>query len=245
MSVHSAWIAEQDWEHVLFLHWKIPKEKLQPFIEQPFQVETFENKAWVTIVLFQATNSKFRYFPKWTIYPSLTQINVRTYVRLGHFNETGVYFFSLNVNSLLGTIGAHLLYSLPFNYFNPSFKQNKQMPFIQYDLNDSKNRLFHVKYNGNKQSQNLNNELNRFLTERYCILTKKGNKIIKIPLTHSPWILKNAEVQLKLSQLSTKNFDTFLPERLRKMCNYEPAIAHYSRFKRTKLHFYKIIGIFK
>lgn len=240
------WIAHQNWEHVLFLHWPISEKILRPYIKEPFELQTFNNQAWLTIVLFQATGSRFRSTPTWTTYPDLTQVNVRTYVKLSQINATGVYFLSLSVNSLLATLGANMLFGLPFNSLQTAFKYEPNPYSIQYQMHDHDELLFHIDYKQQSQdSAAEKSELTKFLTERFRILTIKGEKIIKIPVTHTPWELKNAEVQLQMSHLATDNFDMIIPSPIRLQCIEEPFVAHYSRFKRTKLHMYETLGLLK
>lgn len=47
-----------DWEHVVFLHFKIAPELLAPHVPQPFQLELWEGDAWLSIVAL--TMRRFR-----------------------------------------------------------------------------------------------------------------------------------------------------------------------------------------
>src|SRR5699024_8312268 len=104
------YVAEQLWTDVLFLHWPVSPQVIRSFVPKPLQINTFDGNAWVSIVVFQAKNSHVRGLPTWTSFPSVTQINVRTYVSCPQHIERGVYFFSLHVNHFLAVLGARNLY---------------------------------------------------------------------------------------------------------------------------------------
>lgn len=84
-----------DWRRVLFLHYAIPSNLLQPHVPQPFVVEEHDGSAWITLVAL--TMRCFRRHPKapwWSRMFGLILeqrfFNVRTYVR--HGDQTGAYF---------------------------------------------------------------------------------------------------------------------------------------------------------
>src|SRR5699024_11745815 len=77
------WIAQQNWEDILFIHTPVPASVLQEYVPAPFTIDTYNGQGWLTLVLFRATNSRFRYFPSFLSYPKLNQMNLRTYVTFG------------------------------------------------------------------------------------------------------------------------------------------------------------------
>lgn len=241
------WFATQNWEHILFLHWAFPKHDIEPFIPNSFELDTFNDKAWITIVIFRATQSRFRFTPSWINYPPVTQVNVRTYVK-PRFNEQekGVYFFSLNANSTIASIGATHFFRIPFNKNMTSFNLQHHPLSLEYNVHYDDETLLHVNCsNKTNKRKFINNNLTNFLTERYCIWNKKGTKIVKIPLTHAPWKLKEVEVQLYLDEQITDNFDKFIPSEIRKKCVKQDVLAFYCPFKHAKLHFYETVGFYR
>lgn|SRR5699024_7971829 len=115
------WIAQQNWEDILFIHTPVPASVLQEYVPAPFTIDTYNGQGWLTLVLFRATNSRFRYFPSFLSYPKLNQMNLRTYVTFG--GESGVYFFSIHINSLVAALGGNFT-ALPFQ-LAPLFIQEK------------------------------------------------------------------------------------------------------------------------
>jgi|SRR5690625_160250 len=226
-----SWIGEQTWSHILFLHWSVPKEKLQQLIPEPFVIDTFNNKAWISIVVFHANKSIVRYFPNWTSFPPVTQINVRTYVRNPSHVERGVFFFALHVNSLLATLGARLFYGLPFHHVSNEW--NKQKNEIEVCSSFRENKLFQARYRA--RSDKAENDLTSFLTERYCIWNLHGERIVKIPILHSIWDnLYDVDVTLYNNQL--------LPFPKENLFDFH---AQYSPYKRSLLFPYETFGFYE
>src|SRR5690625_1866847 len=98
---HRPWFGQQRWTNILFSHWPISKEELKHFIPAPFELDTFHGEGWVSLVLFKAMYSRFRWMPQLLSYPPFIQMNLRTYVRLG--DQKGIYFLSVDCNHRLAT----------------------------------------------------------------------------------------------------------------------------------------------
>lgn len=240
------WIAKQNWEHVLFLHWSLPNHVVEPFIPYPLTLHTFNEQAWITIVSFQAIESKFRFMPAWTAFPPFTQINVRTYVKLKHTEEKGVYFFSLNANNVVGVKGAAYFFGLPFNFIQTTFIDGRYSLSVSCRSKRKPDPFFSIKYNEQNNTSKINkNKLSEFLTERYCIFTVKDKTIIKIALSHKEWELKDVEAKLNVNEQRAENLDMMIPARLREKLINKQFIAHYSRYKQSKLHLYEKIGFIR
>lgn len=231
--------AEQDWNDILFLHWPLPKDLIVPYIPKPLELDTYNGQAWVTIVSFQATNSRFRSMPQTLTYRPFTQVNFRTYVKLNHLNERGVYFFSLNANSLIGTLGARYLYNLPFNSMTMMTNINRHPLSVRYEMKNKGKTVLTVEYKEHSEKEVSNVKLANFLTERYFILTPKKRKLIKLPISHTPWSLKEVEVHLQMNQ----DFDRMMPSEIMGKCVTNKCLAHYSTFKRTRLHISEVVAI--
>jgi uncharacterized protein len=84
-----------EWPRVLFLHYRIAVEELRPHVPRDFEIETYDNSAWLTLVALTMRN--FRPCRAWSPPGWLLRLrgeqrflNVRTYVRHGH--EHGALF---------------------------------------------------------------------------------------------------------------------------------------------------------
>src|SRR5699024_8131663 len=96
---------------ILFIHTPVPASVLQEYVPAPFTIDTYNGQGWLTLVLFRATNSRFRYSPSFLSYPKLNQMNLRTYVT--YVGESSVYFFSLHINSLVAALEGNFT-ALPY-----------------------------------------------------------------------------------------------------------------------------------
>src|SRR5699024_6932694 len=139
MMTRYPWFACQEWHHILFCHWPVAHHLLQPLIPSPFSIDTFKGQAWLTIVLFKATSSRFSAMPKTMSFSSFITFKLRTSIHLLH--NSGVYLFSLSVINFLAVLGTRL-FSLPSILAKISMQQvgsgisassyriHKEMPFL-------------------------------------------------------------------------------------------------------------------
>ncbi|HLR72040.1 MAG TPA: DUF2071 domain-containing protein, partial [Pseudogracilibacillus sp.] len=220
------YFAEQSWSNILCLHWPVDVELIRPYVPKPFLIDLFNDKAWVTIVVFRAKESLFRSMPTWTAYPPVTQINVRTYVKHPKSPERGIYFFSLLVNSFVATYGARSLFGLPFYSLTNTYEQIHHNVVVNSFLKGS--HIFSVHYK--PKDHLIQDDLAYFLSERYCIWNIHRHRIIKIPVHHSNWTLQDVQVQVKENQLVWDKDAEFF--------------AHYSPFKHTKLYPFETYGYY-
>lgn len=196
------WIAQQEWRHVLFLHWSVPYEELRPYIPTPFELETFDGRAWVSVILFQAKNSRLRGMPSSLSYSPFLQVNVRTYITFN--GEPGIYFFSIDANRFFAVNGAKYVLGLPYQQAEIKLTQDKKSLLFESKRIEKGNSSLGISANYQPSTTvipNDNNTLSYWLTERYCFWMIKGNKIIKGPLSHAPWKLQAVTVDLNMSEL--------------------------------------------
>src|SRR5262245_21886722 len=95
------WLIRQVWNRVLFTHWQFPPEAVRPTLPpdlQPF-LDLYGGNAWVGIVGFRAKGTRVKGLPVVPGVAELTELNVRTYLRVG--GKPGVYFYSLDTFHLL------------------------------------------------------------------------------------------------------------------------------------------------
>ncbi len=103
----------QRWESLLFCHWEVSPDILQPFVPVPLQMDTFDGKTYIGIVPFKMRNIRPRWLPKALAFNFL-ETNVRVYVV--HNEQPGVFFLSLDASSWLAVLAARLGWSLPYHY---------------------------------------------------------------------------------------------------------------------------------
>lgn len=190
--VHMSWV------NLLFLHWPVATQSLRHLVPAELEIDTFDGTAWIALVPFQMKNSKFRGVPNLPGLSTFYECNVRTYVRLA--GRAGVWFFSLDAQTLLPVLGGRWLWSL--NYIYGRFEVEQPSPSeTDYRLTRRpgpwNTGSTHVRWrSGERMQTSLPGSLEHFLTERYWLFTRRGGRILAGQVSHEPWPLRTAEVEL-------------------------------------------------
>jgi uncharacterized protein YqjF (DUF2071 family) len=72
----------QTWDKLLFLHWPVATERLQPLIAPRLSLDTFEGQAWVSVTPFTMWGIRPVLLPSLPVVSQSHELNVRTYVHL-------------------------------------------------------------------------------------------------------------------------------------------------------------------
>ena len=172
-------IMHQNWRDLLFLHWAWDKEQIQKTLPPGLFVDTFEDKAYLSITPFclERITVPNTFFPI-PGFGNLVEVNFRTYVY--DCNGTpGIWFYSLDLNSLIAAQIARKAFYLP--YHNAHFELDKSsleihitgsrqtQPLVPMDF------AYHLdtgeSYQANPET------LDFFLVERYVLFTFTANTL--------------------------------------------------------------------
>jgi len=226
------WIGVQHWKTPAFFHWRVPYDTLRALVPPPFELDTFNNETWVSVVPFQATKTYPRVGRQFFSLGPLWQLNVRTYIR---FNGVpGVYFLNIYTNSKLSRIGARTLLSLPYEDAHFATHSNKETASCFMTLPKVSNEAqFYMNVKPTSQLYYPNQDsLAYWLTERYHFYGIKGKRIIQASISHSPWQLQTADYSFNFQEL-----DPIIPR------NKEP-LVHLAASQKTYLYPFKVKGIY-
>ena len=215
------WRLRQRWSRLLFAHWPVPAGEVQSRLPSGLRVDTFDGWAWLGVVPFLMDQVRFRTVGEHAIgVPSaraFPELNLRTYV-IAPDGRAGVYFFSLDAGSLLAVIGARIAFGLP--YFWSRMRIEQQGSATRYT---SHRRMGHAadfaasyRSLGTPSAQD---DLRRFLTERYAFFTRYFGRVQAGEIHHGPWPLENAEAEFEENGLPAA-FGFTLPDR--------PPVLHYA-----------------
>jgi len=108
-------VMDQKWRRMLFLDWEFDHETIQKTLPPGLTVDTFEGKAYLSIVAFNMEGVKPKLFPSIPGLSNFTEINVRTYVYDAK-GVPGVWFYSLDANQYIAVQMARQFFSLPYRY---------------------------------------------------------------------------------------------------------------------------------
>jgi uncharacterized protein YqjF (DUF2071 family) len=191
------WIIEQRWVDVLFAHWPLPVEVLRARVPQPLELDTFDGRAWVSVVAFRIDPFRTRGLPMQTRFPEL---NLRTYVKLE--DKPGVYFFSLDAASHTAVLGARTLFRLNYYYAAISVTGHGRIEFVSRRL-ESPRADFRAAYRtAGEPLMHGSGSLEDWLVERYCLYaTRGGSRVFRVQIHHLPWVLQPASAELEPASL--------------------------------------------
>jgi len=216
------WIIQQQWRHVLFLHYKIDPKLIQSLV--PFKLDLFEDKAVISIVPFLMKGIRFPWLPPLPFISRLWELNIRTYVEVNGIK--GVYFFTLETDSKIGELIAQKFFHLPYRYS----KITAQITKTNYLFHHQREN-FHFMIDAEILDHKSISDFDYWATERYSLFTKHNDKSYRGIVEHSPWELKN----ISFKQLENKFTKMVIEEELE--------LISYSYSDYLKVRFKPFIGL--
>ena len=201
------WVMTQRWHDLLFAHWAMDVESVRPLLPAPLKpfLDTFAGKAWVGVIPFWMSHVKFRGLPAIPGLSKFAEMNVRTYVTVD--GKPGVYFFSLDAESLAAVYGARMGFSLAYFYAKMSVRVDAKSE-VHYEsrrLQQPKPAEFVGSY-APTSSATFNaspSSIEDFLVERYCLYTAdKRGRIFRGNIHHLPWPLQQARADTQVNNVA-------------------------------------------
>jgi hypothetical protein len=193
----------QRWHDLLFAHWEVAPEDLGPAVPEPLELDLHTGTAWIGIVPFTMSGVRLRgtpALPRLSIFPEL---NVRTYVR--YREMPGVFFFSLDAGNRLAVAAARRWYRLP--YYRARMEVRRRGEAIEY-----RSRRVHrgaapatldVLYRAaGEASLPARGSLDRWLVERYRLLTVSEGRVLGAEIHHPAWRLQPAAAEFRVNTMT-------------------------------------------
>lgn len=197
------WILSMQWHDVLFLHWPIPVQELEPHVPDSLTIETHNDTAWLGIVPFTMSGIRPRLVPSLPYVSVFPEINIRTYVNDGE--RSGVWFFSLDASSWFAVRMARLTFSLNYFHADMSVSHNDETVHYSSMRKESENGTFHFegRYEPIEKVEDDRGEFEDFLTERYYLFSEDDRgRVYRGAIHHEPWDLYRADCEI--DELSVK-----------------------------------------
>src|SRR5215207_8486826 len=141
------WLMTQTWHDLLFTHWPVDPVLLRAKVPESFDVDLFEDRAWIGVIPFHMTNVSPRGVPSLPWLSEFPELNVRTYVRVG--DRAGVYFFSLDAGSALAVTAARTLLNLPYHRAEMTVERSGSGIIYHSARSDGSNGHFDATYEPN------------------------------------------------------------------------------------------------
>ncbi|MDZ4835827.1 MAG: DUF2071 domain-containing protein [Candidatus Melainabacteria bacterium] len=197
------WVMTQAWNDLLFAHWKYEPEVVQKLIPPQFKIDTFDGAAWIGVVPFKMQKVRPRFTVELPVLSEFLELNVRTYVTVG--GVPGVYFFSLDCESLFAVEGARKWFHLPYYYAEMNLREANGEYAYRSTRVDKRGLAaqLDVQYRPTGDvCVSAPGSLEEFLTERYCLYTISGDgDILRAHVHHDRWPLQPAEAEFKTNTM--------------------------------------------
>jgi uncharacterized protein YqjF (DUF2071 family) len=191
-------LLRQNWGDLLFMHWPVPAELLQPHLPPRLTIDTHDGMAWLAVVPFRMSKVRTRVSPAVPGAHTFLELNVRTYVHLD--GVPGVWFFSLDATNALAVWVARTVFNLPYLRAKMRLEfsgSNRRKFSAERTHAGAPAAHFRATWqNGALLPPAEPGSLAFFLTERYCLYTsnKAQTKLYRGRVAHAPWPLSTAEV---------------------------------------------------
>jgi uncharacterized protein YqjF (DUF2071 family) len=204
------WVYYQEWNNALFLHWKVPFEQLRQLVPKELNLDSFDGDFYVSLVAFTMQRIRPKYLPSIKFISDFDEINIRTYI--DNNNKKGVYFLNIEAGKELSVFIAKKLSGLPYE------KSNIKRTNNNYQSHNTKKKFqLNVEFEIREKLID-KTELDKWITERYCLYVDIDDKIYRYDIHHKEWEIKN--IELKNLNLNYKIGDITLTS--------NPVFKHYS-----------------
>lgn len=219
----SQWIMKQSWENLWFLHYSVEPSAIRSLLPEPLELDTCEERAWVSLVCFETTKVSVRGMSRFTLVPKFHQLNFRTYAK--YKGLKGVYFFSLDVDSPLTAFGANTFFGLPYFTASMELKDNGDDFYFQSARKKNTERVLSVRFkNNNDLFVPQKGSLADWLANRFILFKDASDGAIwGGKVSHPLWPLQTSVASLRENTVF-KSRNLSVPEQ-------EP-LVHYCRAMR-------------
>ncbi len=205
------WKYYQEWNNALFLHWTIPFDILRMYVPEQLNLDSYDGSYYISLVAFTMQRIRPKNLPALKFISDFHEINLRTYINNG--NKKGVYFLNIQAEKHLSAFIAKNLSGLP--YEKSTIKRTDK---TYSSKNVIKNFVLDAEFKVEEKLLN-KSDLDKWLTERYCLYFDIDGKIYRYDIHHKEWELKNVVIKKLNVSYNIGEID---------LSNKPPDLTHYS-----------------
>lgn len=192
------WKYYQEWKDVIFLHWEVDESELRRFVPGQLTIDTFQGKAWMSVVAFKTQGVRRRGAPPLPLLSNFYEVNIRTYVKNSY--KDGIYFLNLEASKFLSSVLTRFITELPYYYSTIESTVN-----MFKCVNSEKQSHLHIRYE-TETTPVQKTELDRWLTERYVLFQDGVDDIVEFNIHHIEWPLQKVKVDTLALSYPSYNF---------------------------------------
>jgi hypothetical protein len=185
------------WRDLLFAHWPVPPETLQPLIPAGLTLDTFDGHGWLGVVPFQMTRVRPLGIPLPRDAFTFAEVNLRTYVR-GADGRPGVRFLSLDGAHRAGAAVARIAFGTPYHDARVNLRhEGDRIVFAAERRGSSTTAAFRGSYRPTGPVRPAEpGSLETFLTNRLSLYSMLRGTLTRGDIGHAPWPLQPAEAEI-------------------------------------------------
>jgi uncharacterized protein YqjF (DUF2071 family) len=184
----------QRWRDVVFVHWPCDPDRLGALLPDRLSVDTRNGSAWITLTPFAVDGSRPPVVPPIPGLSSFIESNVRTYV-IGPDGRDGLWFFTLETNSLSTTVAARTALGIPYRW--ATMERRRSGPRVTY----ASRRRMGERPPWSRTTVDTARDLGvadaglaAWLTGRWRAWTRAGGRLLTVPVEHEPWSIADARL---------------------------------------------------
>jgi uncharacterized protein len=192
----------QDWRDCSFLHWSYEPGILRQHVPRGFEVETFEGRAWVSLISFRISMMRPGALPPIPGLRTAVESHLRTYV-VGPDGRRGIWMLSLDIAPLAAAVLGRFGFALP--YWWSRMEVSKRGNTVTYRVRRQPRQEARLDLQmrlGAAIDDTKLGELDHFLTARWVLYSGVGSIHAAILTEHPRWRFRQASV-LRLNQTVT------------------------------------------
>ena len=199
-----------------FLHWPCDPDRLASFLPAGLEPDTWDGAAWISLTPFLMVDFRLPALPPVRRLSTFPETNLRTYVR-GPDGRDGLWFLSLDADSLPTVLAASAVYGVPYRWAAMSVEEAETIRYrSRRRLGRAAGHDIRIRVEDRCAEPS---ELDHWLTGRWRAWTTVARRLATAPVEHQPWLLWEATaVQLDESLSSAVGLPA--PDR--------PPLVHYS-----------------
>lgn len=185
----------QSWRDVTFLHWPYEPEVVARLLPRGLEPDVWDGAAWVSLTPFSVERFRLPLLPPLPCLSYFPETNVRTYA-VGPTGRDGLWFLTLEADSILTTAGARLSYGVAYRWAD--MRVERQDDRVTY-WSEGRGWRRPVRHRitvqpGAALAGHELNDLDHWLTGRWRGWTRVAGRLAEVPAQHQPWPLWRAEV---------------------------------------------------
>jgi uncharacterized protein YqjF (DUF2071 family) len=209
--------------NLLFANWPADPAVVADHLPESLSVDTYDGSAWFTAIALRNVDARPRGLPR-ALGFDLPEVNLHAAVTCE--GTPGIYYFSVDVAGLLGTIGPRILHHAPYHYANVRMRtEGDRVRFSCRRRHPGSRPLrFDARYGPSGPELDApDGSLTRFLAERHRFFSEAPDGSVRsAAIHHEPWPLYPAAATVERNTLFRANgFDDPPADPL---CYYSPGV---------------------